>query len=612
MNALARGGGMLAVILVVVGGTAGLGAALGLGGTAVLAGLTAMFCFLPASGGPLRSDLRLLAAFAPAVVVGGAGPRLLGEASPVAAIALLVVAVFVAALLPALGPRFVTVGLGLGMASVFGYGFQLSGSATPAQIIGAPAVAVGVVIVLRLLMGIADPGKPTRAALADAMAGPARESAEQAVRLWLADRPRAWQARVLAATARTHGTVAVLRDRLRAFEPEQAEAVTRVLDVVDERLAALAETVRVKQVPAEPPQIDRVDPDVLLPGDTAALLDEVWAALTDLRDAATGRDESTVEFPRHVVREVLRQEAGGALSWRSAQLRHAVRCALGILVAVVVAAFRPGDPLTVSFLMTTFAIMQPEWRDTLTKAWQRGAGAAAGAVVLALALWLLPQSALLPLGIVALLVGFPFLQTKPMVFNACIVLMAVGVNASTRHLDAVSTLLEYLLLVLLAVVIGLLFGFAAVPGAPKPSVAQRVSTAVEATGELLGTVGSRLRGGAGRREVGMRFRAAARTVQDLLNPEAGSREPGVEQRSALDELGEGLRGLTASAGALVQRGAESPAMAEFADRAARALSGGGDLPEPPPSADEEERLLADLVLADLRRVRGGAGAFAAA
>ncbi|GAA3566415.1 hypothetical protein GCM10022222_57840 [Amycolatopsis ultiminotia] len=611
MNALARGGGMMVVILLVVGGTAGLGAALGLGGTAVLAGLTALFCFLAASGGPLRADLKLLAAFAPAVVVGGAGPRLLGQVSSAGAIALLVVIVFVAGLLPALGPRFVTVGLGLGMASVFGYGFQLSGSASTAQIVGAPALAVGVVFVLRLLMGIADPGKPVRTALADALAGPDRDAAERALRLWLADRPHAWQARVLTATARGHGTVITLRERLRVFEQAQADELTRVLDVVEAQFVALAETVRAKQVPAEPPEIERVDPEVALPGDTTTLLDEVWTMLAEIRTAATTRDRSTVDFPRHLVRQALRQEAGGALSWRSVQLRHAVRCALGMLVAVLVAAFRPGDPLTVSFLMTTFAIMQPEWRDTLTKAWQRGAGAVAGAVVLALALWLLPQSALLPLGIVALLVGFPFMQVKPMVFNGCVVLMAVGVNATTRHLDAVSTLVEYLLLVALAVVIGLLFGFAAVPGVPKPSVAQRFSAAVEAGEALLSVVAARLRGGAEQREVGLRFRAAARTTQDLLSPEPGSREPEPSHRDALDEVGDGLRGLVSSAGALARRGAQSPAMAAFTEASAAALTGRADPPEPPPSADEEDRLLADLVLADLRRVRGGAQLLAA-
>lgn len=602
MNALARGGGMLVVILVVVGGTAGIGAAVGLGGTMILAGLTALFCFIAANGGPLRPDLRLLAAFAPAVIIGAAGPRLLGQVSVVAAVALLILVVFVSALLPALGQRFVTVGLGLGMASVFGYGFQLTGSASTAQIIGAPALAVGVVFVLRLLMGLGDPGKPTRAALADALAGPDSDSAERVTRLWLADRPRLWQARVLGAGLRAHGTAAVLGDRLRALDPEPAEAVTAVLTAAKEELARIAEAVREKNAPAELAAVARVEVTVDLPGETRRLIDELWAAIEAVHAAVAVRDESTVDFPRHLVEEAVRHEAAGALSWRSAQLRHAVRCALGMLVAVIVASLRPGDPLTVSFLMTTYAIMQPEWRDTLSKAWQRCAGAVAGAVVLALVLWLLPHSALLPIGLVALLVGFPFMQTKPMVFNGCIVLMSVGVNATTRHLDAVSVLVEYLLLVLLAVVIGLLFGFAAVPGVPKPSVARRFADATAAMGDLLAAVASRLRGEPpAPRELGLRFRAAARTHQDLLSPEAGSRNPDDAQREALDEAADGLRGLASSAGAMLRGG--SAGLAAYAEGAARALADGSVPPALPDPADDEQRLVADLILADVLRVQ---------
>ncbi|MFF4596445.1 FUSC family protein [Amycolatopsis sp. NPDC001319] len=608
MNVLARGGGLLVVILVVVGGTAGLGAVLGLGGTMILAGLTALFCFIAANGGPLVPDLKLLAAFAPAVVIGAAGPRLLGPVSPVAAIALLVVVVFCAALLPALGARYVTVGLGLGMSSVFGYGFQLTGTASVVQILGAPALAIGVVFVLRLLTGLGDPGKPTRAALADALAGPDRESAERAVRLWLADRPLRWQARVVAAGLRCHGTAAVLRDRLRVLDAEQAAAVTAVLAAVDAALTKLADAVRAKNLdPADVPEVERVDPEICLPGDTRVLIDDLWTAVAAVREAASTRDESLVDFPRHIVRTALRREAAGALSWRSAQLRHAVRCALGMLLAVVIASFRPGDPLTVSFLMTTFAIMQPEWRDTLAKVWQRVAGSVAGAVVLVLALWLLPHSALLPLGLIALLVGFPFMQAKPMVFNGCIVLMSVSVNAVTKHLDPGATLAEYVLLVALAVAIALLFGFAAVPGVPKPPVAQRFSEATTAMGELLGSVAARLRGepGGDAREVGPRFRTAVRTHQDLLAPEPGSRGPDSAQRDALDESVEGLRGLAASAGAMLQRRTGSAELAGFTADAAAALTTGAPPPARPDLPDEEERLLADLVLADVLRISHG-------
>lgn len=98
VKGLIKSVGMLGFVVVVVGATAGIGVAVGLGNTVVLAGLTALFCFIAATGGPLRSDLVLLACYAP-LVVGVAGPRLLGAVSDVAAIALLTVVVFVAALL---------------------------------------------------------------------------------------------------------------------------------------------------------------------------------------------------------------------------------------------------------------------------------------------------------------------------------------------------------------------------------------------------------------------------------------------------------------------------------------------------------------------------------
>ncbi|MFI5613694.1 FUSC family protein [Amycolatopsis sp. NPDC051903] len=606
MNVLARGGGMLVVVLVVVGGTAGLGALAGLGGTMILAALTALFCFIAANGGPLGSDLKVLAVFAPVVVVGAAGPRLLGQVSHAAAIALLVVVVFAAALLPALGARYVTVGLGLGLASVFGYGFQLTGAASVAQILGAPALAIGVVFVLRLLQGVRDPGGPTRAALADALAGPDRQSAERAVRLWLADRPRRWQARTVAAGLRCHGTAAVLRDRLRALDADQAAEVTAVLDAVERELATLAEAVRPKTAP-KLAEIHRVEPRGTLPGNTRVLVDDLWTAVDAVRDAVATRDESLVDLPHHLVRTVLGREAAGALSWRSAQLRHAVRCALGMLLAAVVVAFRPGDPLTVSFLMTTFAIMQPEWRDTLAKVWQRVAGSVAGAVVLVLALWLLPNSALLPLGLVALLVGFPFMQAQPLVFNGCIVLMSVSVNAVTKHLDPGATLVEYVLLVALAVAIALLFGFAAVPGVPKPPLSQRFADATAAMAALLTAVSARLKNGPGGdpREVGPRFREAVRAHQDLVKPEPGTRAPDDTRRDAVEDSAEGLRGLAASAGALLRRGTGSAELAAFTEETATALATGTAPPDRPDLTDEEERLLADLVLADALRVSHG-------
>jgi hypothetical protein len=102
------------------------------------------------------------------------------------------------------------------------------------------------------------------------------------------------------------------------------------------------------------------------------------------------------------------------------------------------------------------------------------------------------------------------------------------------------------LLMVLAVAIALLFGFAAVPGVRKPSLAERFTDAVDTTRALLTAVAAALRGeSAGRRELGVRFRAAARAQQDLRAPEPGSNPPEAGQQATLDEAAEGLRGLAA-------------------------------------------------------------------
>jgi hypothetical protein len=603
VKALVQGAGMLVVIVVVVGSAAGVGAALGLGNVTILAGLTALFCFIAANGGPLRADLKLLAAFAPAVIIGGALPRLLGEVSHIAAIAALVVVVFVAALLPVFGPRFVTVGLGLGMAAVFGYGYQLTGSESLWQIVAAPAIAVGVVIILRTLMGARDPDKPTRVALAGALQG-VNGAPERAARVWLADRPRVWQSRVLGAGARFAATTSVLKGRQQALPAEQADALGEVIAAAEAQMATLADAVKAKSTPDDLPPVERKSPKVSLPGATEHMLDGLWRLIDTVHGAVTTRDRSTSTFPRYFIEQALRREVAGTFSWRSAQLRHAIRCALGMAIALTIAAFRPGDPLTVSFLMTTFAIMQPEWRDTLAKAWQRVGGALAGAAVLALVLWLLPQSALMPVALVALLVGFPFMQTQPMLFNGCMVFLSVGLNATNRHLDPVSTLIEYVLLMAGAVAIGLLFGFLAVPGVPRPPVIERLADATAEVQRLLRVVSGLLRGDEilGR-TIGVRFRDAARARQNLIAPEPGSKAPAADQQEALDEAGEGLRGLTASSLALFRLGNTAPALADFTADAARVLGDGGEPPEPPAGLDDEQQLVADIVVADLLRIQ---------
>ncbi|MFD5091753.1 FUSC family protein [Amycolatopsis thailandensis] len=588
-----KGPGLLVVLLVVLGGVSGLGFLLGLGNAAVLAALTALFCLMAAVGGPLWADLRLLAWFAPALILAVGVPRLLGAVSQWAAIGLLVVIVVVAGLLPAFGARFVTVGLGLGMASLFGYGFQLTGTASAGQILGAPALAVGVVLLLRILMGAKDPAKQTREALADALV---EGTQEHAAKLWLADRPRRWTGRVLGGVLRYRAATGLLEIRRKRVNHRE---IGQTLAAAAEEAARLAEAVRNPVATDDVEPVRREEP-AGLPGATARLVTALWDSLETIRTAAAERDESRVDVPKGLRKELRRIELSGAFSWQSPQFRHALRCGLGLALALVVASFRPGDPLTVSFLLGTFAIMQPEWRDSLGKAWQRIGGSLGGAVVLTLVLWLLPQGFLLPIGLVALLGGFSFMQTRPAVFNGCMVLMSVGMNATTRHLDPRYVLVEYLLLMVLAGAIALLFGFAAIPGVPKPGPVERFESAVGATRVLLGSVGRKLRGeDVDPRTLGRDFRAATVAHQGLLAAEPGTKEPAPGQRDALENAAEALRGLSITSSSLLLLSGPAD-VADAVDEAARTLGTdeAAEIPVPP-NADDEQRLVLDTIAADL-------------
>ncbi|MBP2474458.1 putative membrane protein YccC [Crossiella equi] len=588
------------IMIVVIGGVAGLGVLAGLGNAAILGALSAMFCLIAALGGALWPDLKLLAVFAPAVVAVVAGPRLLAEVSVPAAVAVVVVVVFGVSLLPAFGPRYVTVALGLGMGALFGYTFQFTGTAEVWQVVAAPALGVAVVIVLRLLLGLKDPDKPTRTAVAAVLTDRNHAVPDTAVRAWRGDRQRRWLGQVLDGAFRYRTTSSLLADRADAVEEPLATRLRELVEAAKAEATALAGVVvDGGQAPARNRPVTPED----LPGKTRPLIEVLWGGLDRVREALPDRDRTPVrswigaEYPGARLRE--------SLTWQSAQFRHALRCAIGVLVALLVAHERPGDPLMPSFLMATFMIMQPDWRTSATRAWQRSAGTVLGAVALVVVLWLLPQGALLPIGVVAMLVGFSFQQTYPIVFNGCMALMLVGMNVGTRHLDPTAVLVEYLLLILLAVAIGLLFGFAVVPGVRTPGPLERVRRATEGLRTALAGLSRHLaEGGLPDMRAAVRNqRRAAAQLHTLLGAQLKGRDDTEANRAALAQADDALRGLRSGVIGLVAHGDDLSTAREALDWLLGALSAPDKLAEPPAGRDEEQRLLLDSLASDVLGLR---------
>lgn len=502
--------------------------ALGAGPAAMVGGMVALFSLVAFLGGPLRTDLRLAAALAPLLFIGAVVPRVLLPVSPAASVAVAVLVVFVASLLPLWGSRLTTAGTGLGMSTLFAYGFAPQGDGpAPVQLVVAVATALALALLLRVLLGLSDPSKPTREAAANLLDGDHPDPVT-AFDLWFSDGRQRWLARVL-------GAATQYRLALRTLTREDPHDAG--LAPLQERAHALAERVRAKS-PEQPGDDDAVpdhhtaaDPargglrdtdgarpaavqragesrGVSEPGevvrdagngpcDVVPALTAASAALDAVEQASADRDRTPVTVNsehRNLLRELL---GGPSARLRSVQLRHALRTALAVLLMLlVVLTLNPNDPMRATGLMTVFGILQASWRDTVAKAAPRIGALLLGSAGVALTLLLVPPRYLIWVALAALCAGMWNLLARPAVGNAFMVLMSVGLNASTRHLDPVALLQEYVVLVLLSVGIGLGVGFVVVPAMRPVPLARRIHRAVAATDAylarqgLLGAVGT--------------------------------------------------------------------------------------------------------------------------
>uniref|UniRef100_UPI001E61D8AE hypothetical protein n=1 Tax=Cellulomonas hominis TaxID=156981 RepID=UPI001E61D8AE len=202
----ARPGGspmLIVLMIVVVLPSVLLADAWGAGAAGIIGGLTGMFSLVAFMGGPLRADLRVAAVLGPLLVVAAAVPRLVAEASRPAAIALVVLLTVVAALLPLVGPRFANAGMGLGMTTMFGYGYAPMGAADHRQVLAAAVAGVVVAVLLRVLMGISDPSRTTRQQVAAVLvADDPGAATATAFGTWLSDGRQRWLAQALEGASR--------------------------------------------------------------------------------------------------------------------------------------------------------------------------------------------------------------------------------------------------------------------------------------------------------------------------------------------------------------------------------------------------------------------------
>ncbi len=533
---------LIVLMIIVVLPSVLLADAWGAGAAGIIGGLTGMFALVALIGGPLRADLRVAAVMGPLLVVAAAVPRLVAETSRPWAMVLVVLLTAVAALLPLVGPRFGTAGLGLGMTTMFGYGYAPTGGADHRQVIAAAVAGVVVAVLLRVLMGIADPSKPTREQVAAVLvADDPTGATATAFGTWLTDgRPR-WLAQALegassyrlalrtaqVAVGEGPGDVTALQGRaqelaarLRAKPGHEkhatASSASRASAAAPSSAAGPSFAPAVVQVP-----------------------DAAGAALDTVEQALLTRDTTPVRLERDRRHQLQDAVLHPSARLRSVQVRHALRTALAVLIMLLITSrLQRGDPLVSTALLATFGIMQATWSDTAVKTRNKVVGVVAGALTVAVVLLVVPERFLVLVALVSLCLGLWYIVTVPALGNAFMVVVSVGFNAVSRDLDPVTLLLQYVGLIAAAVLLGVVLGFVVIPGFRPPPLSRRVQDAAEATATAL-----RASGGPGsvRPDQIALVRDAVR-LQDDLVPDRDQLDD--QQIAALDSLRTGLRDLT--------------------------------------------------------------------
>ncbi|WP_122818519.1 FUSC family protein [Nocardioides pantholopis] len=529
------------------------------GPAAIIGGLVALFSLVAFMGGPLRADLRAAALIAPLLLFAAIVPRLLAEVSRPAAIALVVVLGFVAALLPLRGPRFAHAGLGLGMTTVYAYAYAPHGVTDHQQVIAAAVAGVLVALLVRLLLGVSDPSKPTREQVAEVLvADDPAAATSTAFDTWLSDGRQRWLAQALEGASR-------YRLAVRANELDAAGSGSDG-DVAALRARAeeLAEQLRAKH----PPAGDAAAPAPGAGPAEASAVRRADAALDSVEHAAHDRDRTPVVLDRGSRHEFRDAVLHPSARLRSIQVRHAFRTAFGLLVMLLITYhLEPGDPLISTVLLSTFAILQASWRDTLGKARTKVVGVVAGSAAVAVILLTVPERYLTEIAAVALVLGLWYITTRPALGAAFMVVVSVGFNAVTRDLDPGELLVQYAVLTACAVAVGVVLGFAVVPAFRPAPLRRRVLDATEATAAVLRAASD----GSPSVQQFLALHRDASQTQDELVPDREHLDE--RQLAALERLRSGLRDLTTMVDAATADRAALARAADLLDTADGAANG---------------------------------------
>lgn len=514
------------LVVIAVAAATGVGWAFGLTAPAVLAGLTTVFALVGAGGQSLHADLRRFSWFVPALVVVMAGGPLLVHV-PILAGLLVAIVVFGAGMLPALGEHYRIAGQTFAAATLMATTTGV-GSEQPALVLLASAV-VGALfaLLLRVVIGLSDPTRATRAMVAGTLIETGPGVLERAATAWRGDSEITWLGQVLAGAARFRAARETLLVQAQRADRAEAERLHQIVSEANLVAAELARAVRASACTGLPP-LARMDPtDSVARRSGRQDMPEVPEAarginegLERIRTAVVERDETTTTPATPGGR---RQRARAALrahlSLRSSLFRHALRCTLAVGAGMVIVLLLR-DPSVSALLLSLYVVLQPAARDSMTGALERTGGAVLGVVALTALITLLPGAFLLvPLVIAGMLLRVELLRSDYRVLLGALIAVTVVDQAMLLQRSLVNAAISFAANTAIGAAIALIVGFVSylvLPGSLVPDVRGTVRTTVWSVSELLRSVRAAGRGADLRQALQSANVLALRRTQDLL------------------------------------------------------------------------------------------------
>ncbi|MEV0052075.1 FUSC family protein [Saccharopolyspora shandongensis] len=482
------------VLIAVVAGTA-IGWIFGLQTPALIAGLTAVLALIATGGQSLRSDLQRFVWFTPALVLVMTVGPLLSNIPVLAGLAVAVV-VFGAGMLPALGEHYRIGGQTFAAATLVSTTTGIGSDQPVLVLLAASAAGAAFALVLRVIIGLSDPTRATRVAVARTLLEPGPGVVESAAAAWRADGSSTWLGQVLAGAARFRAARETLLAQAQQSDRAEAARLEQIVAEADRVAAELARAVRSRACTGLPAAARR-DP---------ALAVVARGGRQDLPDAVQGLNQGLDRIRGAVVRRVetplppsapgaRRERVKGAirahLSFRSSLFRHALRCTLAVAFGMVIVLLLR-DPSASSLLLALYVVLQPAARDSMTGALERTGGAVLGVTALAVLIGLLPGAFLLvPLVIGGMLLSMPRLRTDYQALLGCLIVVTVVDQAMRLERPLVNVGISFAANTAVGAAIALIVGYVSylvLPSSILPDVRGAVRSTVWAVSELLRSV----------------------------------------------------------------------------------------------------------------------------